>query len=218
MGSPETERDRKPNEVPQHEVTITTPFYMGKYEVTQEQWDAVMASTLPNPSQFRGPKYPVQRVTWGRSVEFCEKLGRTTGRSVRLPTEAEWEYACRAGTRTAFSFGDAYALTDAYAWFGDNAEQTAHPVGEKKPNPWGLYDMHGNVWEWCQDWHVDRYEAAAAADPQGPLSGTHRVLRGGSWLTGADGCRSAHRDPFNPNFRSANRGFRALMVVASRPP
>ncbi len=206
MGSPETEKDRKKDEGPQHEVTISKPFYMGVYEVTQDQYQAVMGS---KPSRFIGSRNPVEQVSWNDAVEFCRKLSQQTGKSVRLPTEAQWEYACRAGTLTRFSFGDSDGSMDSYAWYSKNSGGQTNPVGQKQPNAWGLYDMHGNVWEWCSDWYADSYVNANNVDPQGPGSGTYRVLRGGSWGGNPRGCRSAARDGIVPVLRDRHRlGFR----------
>ena len=154
MGSPGTESDRSNNET-QHRVSITKPFYLGVTEVTQEQYQKVMGT---NPSQFKGPQNPVERVSWAEAVEFCGKLSampaeKTAGHVYRLPTEAEWEYACRSGTTTAYGFGDDASRLGDYGWFRSNSDSGTHPVGEKKPNAWGLYDMHGGVYEWCQDWY-----------------------------------------------------------------
>ena len=146
MGSPESEKDRKDNET-QHLVKITKPYYLGAYEVTQEQYERVMGKNL---SDSKGENKPVENVRWSEAVEFCRKLSEKEGVEYRLPTEAEWEYACRAGTSTAYSFGNDESQLGKYAWYRDNSIST-HPVGELKPNTWGLYDMHGNVWEWCQD-------------------------------------------------------------------
>ncbi|MCY2926365.1 MAG: formylglycine-generating enzyme family protein, partial [Planctomycetota bacterium] len=178
MGSPETEKDRQPDEGPQHEVTISKPFYMGVYEVTQAQYEAVMGT---NPSAFKGSENPVEQVSWDDAVEFCKALSAKTGKAVRLPTEPQWEYACRAGTKTRFGFGDDDTDLRDYAWFSGHSLSKTHPVGEQEPNAWGLYDMHGNVWEWCSDYYADSYANAKTTDPQGPGSGTDRVLRGGGW-------------------------------------
>ena len=194
MGSEKGDNDEKPV----HKVTITKPFYMGKYEVTQEQWEAVMGS---NPSNFKGAKNPVEQVSWEDCEKFIGKLKeKVSGRDFRLPTEAEWEYACRAGSTTDYCYGDGDESLDEYAWYYGNSESKTHPVGQKKANAWGLYDMHGNVWEWCSDWYGD-YADGAVSDPKGPESGSARVLRGGSWGGNARDCRSACRhsyDPFAP--------------------
>ena len=189
MGSPASEKGRDKEER-QHEVTITYPFYIGKYEVTQEQWKAVMGN---NPSNTKGAKLPVTQLSWKACQEFVEKLNVKTNGGYRLPTEAEWEYACRAGTQTAFAFGD--DLTDLHAKFCKNKAASAQPrslVGIYPPNAWGLHDMHGNVWEWCEDWYGD-YPAWAVTDPRGPGTGTHHVIRGGSASLLANECRSAIR-------------------------
>jgi formylglycine-generating enzyme required for sulfatase activity len=157
MGSPDSDKDAFSQEKPQHQVRITKPFYLGKYLVTQEQWEAVMGN---NPSQFRGPKNPVEQVSWDVCQEFVKKLNAKSGPGggkFQLPSEAQWEYACRAGSTTHYFFGDdkPYGLPDKelddYAWYDKNSGRKTHPVGAKKPNAWGLYDMHGNVEEWCQD-------------------------------------------------------------------
>jgi formylglycine-generating enzyme required for sulfatase activity len=194
-----------------HQVTISKPFYLGKYEVTQAQWQAVM---VDKPSNFKGETLPVANVSWGQVQEFIRKLNaREQGTKYRLPTEAEWEYAARAGTTTAYSFGDDERQLAEYAWYSANAGNMAHAVGQKKPNPWGLYDMHGNVWEWVQDWYGP-YTAGNAVDPAGPPSGSHRVGRGGSWYCGARHCRSAdRRHCYAPGARYAYSGFRLLREV-----
>jgi formylglycine-generating enzyme required for sulfatase activity len=209
MGSPGTESDRSDNET-QHRVSITKPFYLGVTEVTQEQYQKVMGT---NPSYFKGPQNPVEQVSWADAVEFCRKLSampaeKTAGHVYRLPTEAEWEYACRSGTTTAYGFGDDASRLDDYGWFTGNSV-SSNPVGEKKPNAWGLYDMHGNVWEWCQDWD-GKYLSGSATDPTGATSGSIRVYRGGGWHDSARYCRSANRYWQTPVIGSNNLGFRVL--------
>jgi len=219
MGSPASEQDRYDNEGPQTVVTLTQGFWMSQYLVTQAQYQDVMGS---NPAYFGGdPRRPVERVTWNDATNYCgvltarERLaGRLpAGYVYRLPTEAEWEYACRAGTMTRFSFGDdpGYSQLGTYAWFAANSSNQTHPVGEKQPNPWGLYDMHGNVWEWCLD-RYGSYPGGAVADPRGPATGSDRVIRGGSW--GYDGrfCRSAYRYDVSPDYRSISVGFRPVLA------
>jgi formylglycine-generating enzyme required for sulfatase activity len=191
------------------EVTLTNAFELGVYEVTQKQYEAVMGT---NPSQFKGPQNPVERVSWDDAVEFCRKLSalpaeKKAGYVYRLPTEAEWECACRAGTTTAYSFGDSDSELGDYAWYNENSVNTTHPVGGKKPNPWGLYDMHGNVFEWCQDWYGD-YPSGAVTDPTGAASGSRRVLRGGSFNFHSSNVRSAYRFLSLPVSRSFPYGFR----------
>jgi formylglycine-generating enzyme required for sulfatase activity len=199
------------DERPVHEVHISTPFYLGKYEVTQGQWQAVMGD---NPSRFTGnPERPVEQVSWHDAQEFVKRLNsKEDGTRYRLPTEAEWEYAARAGTTTTYSFGNAASKLGAYAWYGANAGGSTHPVGQKPPNPWGLYDIYGNVWEWVQDWYGP-YTAATAVDPAGPSSGSNRVNRGGSWIFDARLCRSAYRRYWPPGNRHGILGLRLLRTV-----
>ena len=166
------------------------------------------------PSRFKGLQNPVEKVNWADAVEFCRKLSalpaeKSAGYVYRLPTEAEWEYACRAGTTTRYSFGDSDSELGDYAWYDKNSGRTTHPVGGKKPNAWGLYDMHGNVWERCQDWHGD-YPSGSVTDPTGAVSGSYRVYRGGSWNFISDYCRSADRLRNSPDGRSYYLGFRVL--------
>ena len=229
MGSPADEKDRYPDEGPQTTVTIRHGFWMGKYEVTQAEYLAVMGK---NPSHFTGDETrPVDSVTWADATEYCAQLTkreRTAGRiaaglAYRLPTEAEWEYACRAGTKTRFSYGDDpdYSQLTDYAWYRQNAGFTTHPVGQKKPNPWGLYDMLGNAWEWCQDWY-GAYPGGTAVDPQGPAEpgmNRQRTIRGGDYFNPAQHGRSALRGydfipkhPWPPDF-----GFRVVLAAASPP-
>jgi formylglycine-generating enzyme required for sulfatase activity len=197
-----------------HEVTISKPFYMGVTEVTQAQYQAIMGM---NPSDVKGATNPVEMVSWNDATEFCKKLSEKTRQAVRLPTEAEWEYACRAGTKTAFCFGDADTGLGDYAWYDGNSGSKTHPVGQKKPNAWGLYDMHGNVWEWCADWYAD-YPKGAVTDPQGPTSGASRVLRGGSWNFDPALCRSATRHIYTPDIPCGIFGFRVVVSVSAPGP
>ncbi|MCY2930077.1 MAG: formylglycine-generating enzyme family protein [Planctomycetota bacterium] len=208
MGSPESEKDRGVSEGPPRAVTISKAFCLGVYEVTQEQYEAVMGA---NPSAFKGAKNPAEQVSWDDAVEFCKKLSAKTGKAARLPTEAQWEYACRAGGRTRFGFGETDAALGEYAWCNTNSGGTTHPVGQKKPNAWGLYDMHGNVWEWCSDWYEESYANAGTRDPQGVASGTRRVLRGGCWGFYPQYCRSACRSWGTPPSRAAFCGFRVVV-------
>jgi len=218
MGSPSTEEGRSKMERmegPQHQVRISDGFWMGQTEVTQGQYKSVM-----NAQPWSGENYvresannPAVWVTWDDAAAFCRKLSQQEGKTYRLPTEAEWEYACRAGTTTRFSFGDSYSSLGDYAWFDGNArkvsQQYAHPVGQKKPNPWGMYDMHGNVLEWCNDWYADDYYSESPRnDPTGPDKGSLRVHRGGSWRFTPQYCRSACRVRFTPSGRGSNLGFR----------
>ena len=220
MGSPDSEKDRDKDEGPQHQVTITKPFYMGATEVTQAQWKAVMDTQPWEGKTYAkaGADNAANYITWDDATAFCTALSKKAGRTVRLPTEAEWEYACRAGTTTAYCFGDDASKLGDYAWYDDNAydkdEKYAHPVGVKKPNAWGLYDMHGNVWEWCADWYADSYANTDAQDPKGPANGKYRVLRGGSWDGDPDLCRAAYRTRFTPGYRRY-RGFRVVVVSGS---
>jgi formylglycine-generating enzyme required for sulfatase activity len=202
-------------EKPVHKVTITKPFYLGKYEVTQEQWEAVMGS---NPSYFKGPKNPVERVSWDDCQKFFVKLNAKTGwegSKFVLPTEAQWEYACRAGSTTGYCYGDDESGLGEYAWYDKNSGGKMHPVGEKKPNTFGLYDMHGNVWEWCADWYGS-YREGAVTDPRGPTTGSNRVYRGDGWSGYARGCRSAGRGGSAPGDRGIILGFRVSLVPADK--
>ena len=214
MGSPDSDRYAYDNEKPAHQVTISQPFYLGVHPVTQAQWQAVMGS---NPSRFEGkPRHPVERVSWDEAQQFLQRLNeRRDGYRYALPSEAQWEYACRAGSAGAYCFGDDESQLGAYAWCSDNASGSTHPVGEKQPNAWGLYDMHGNVWEWCQDWYGD-YAADAVTDPSGPATGASRVFRGGGWSSSARGVRSAYRNGFHPGLRDVYLGFRCLSSAPSK--
>jgi formylglycine-generating enzyme required for sulfatase activity/prenyltransferase beta subunit len=204
MGSPKNEEGRNVNEE-QHSVTLTRGFWMGKYEVTQELWEKVMGK---NPSKFKGAKNPVEQVSWNDCREFIDKLNdMTSGGGFRLPTEAEWEYACRAGTTDA-TYLDALNLI---AWHPGNSEGTTHPVGKKRANAWGLHDMIGNVFEWCQDWH-GAYTTDSVTDSVGPSSGSSRVLRGGGWCAYSAYCRAAYRGGAGPASRRIGDGFRVVCV------
>ena len=191
----------------QQQVTLTKDFYMARYPVTQALWQAIMGN---NPSHFKGENHPVEQVSWEDAQEFITKLNERTGENrYRLPTEAEWEYACRSGSSGAYCFGNAKSLLGGYAWYNNNSEQKTHPVGEKKPNAWGLYDMHGNVWEWCQDWY-GAYSLGSVTDHVRLSSGTSRVLRGGCWNYDAWRCQSAARGSLNPGLRYYGVGLRLV--------
>lgn len=214
MGS----EDRNANERPVHEVTISRPFYAGKYEVTQGDWRALMGTTVQGqelkanqswPLPGEGYRYPMYYVSWDDAQEFIQKLNELDdGYLYRLPTEAEWEYAARGGTS-----GDYAGSLEAMAWDGNNSGQQTHPVGTKQPNGFGLYDMHGNVWEWCQDFYDENYYAESpGTDPQGPGTGHNRVLRGGSWFVDGSLLRSAYRVSNAPDTRNDVNGFRVVAV------
>jgi formylglycine-generating enzyme required for sulfatase activity len=208
-------------EFPRHQVRMAKGFWMGQTEATQSQYKSVM-----NAQPWSGQRNvqedansPATYVSWDDAVEFCEKLRQQTHETYRLPTEAEWEYACRAGTTTRLGFGDSDSSLGDYAWFEGNAydvdQKYAHPVGQKKPNPWGLYDMHGNVWEWCSDYYgKEYYSNSPSVDPNGPSSGKARCLRGGSWVNPEFLLRCSFRGGPAPVTRGSNVGFR---VVRSQP-
>jgi len=226
MGSPESEQGRQKNE-DQHEVTISKDYYLGVHEVTQAQYETVMGK---NPSHFQGAivgnenaDLPVENVSWDDTVEFCKRLSdlpeeKKAGREYRLPTEAEWEYACRAGSKTAYAFDDEEGLLPEYGWFKRNSSDRTHTVGLLEPNAWGLYDMHGNVWEFCSDRYGD-YPKGAVSDPSGPSGPkeAYRVYRGGSWGNVAARCRSAYRYLYDPSFRRSI-GFRVALSSQSGIP
>ena len=204
------------DEKPAHTVTLTQPLYVGKFVVTQEQYQAVIGA---NPSNFKGKDNPVEQVSWDDAQTYCKKVTEQTKQTVRLPTEAEWEFACRAGTTTTYHSGDAEADLARVAWYYANSKSTTHPVGQKEPNAFGLYDMHGNVWQWCEDWWEDDYAKSASENPQGPTQGAFRLLRGGSWIDVAPmDCRSASRSGHGPGLRYDYVGFRVGLVPASRAP
>jgi formylglycine-generating enzyme required for sulfatase activity len=229
MGSPDSEPGHRTNESPVHEVVIGKPFYFGIHPVTQAQYLAV---TGKNPAKFTvanggGHEHPVEMVSWDDAVVFCQLLTeraeeRTALRTYRLPTEAEWEYACRAGTATAFGHGPTFAM-------GQGNFDTAHPAGELPPgratgrttpvnrfpaSAWGLNDMHGNVWEWCSDWYAEgHYHKSSLRDPVGAPEGKVKVLRGGSWRNHGAACRSAYRNALAPHQKDSATGFRVVLVV-----
>ncbi len=221
MGSPPEEAERGDDET-QHSVTLTEGFYLGIHPVTQAQWRAVMGN---NPSQFQGENLPMENVPWRNCRMFCEKISQTNGNRYRLPTEAEWEYACRAGTTTTFQFGETITTDqanydDKYPYSqskkGVDRRQTT-PVGSFPPNGWGLFDMHGNVWEWCADWFGSKYyKRSPRQDPQGPERGSYRVLRGGFWSDNACYCRAAYRHNEPPGARFSSIGFRVVFVESER--
>ena len=220
MGSPEDEVGRWKAEGPQHEVRITRGFWLGATPCTQAQWQAV---TGQNPSHFKhDPACPVETVSWEDCMAFCRQLDSLLpGLGAGLPTEAQWEYACRAGTASAFNDGSACRMPegedsalDILGWYGRNSGSATHLVAEKNPNAWGLYDMHGNVWEWCSDLFADSYSFKAQTDPTGPFEGVRRVVRGGSSWSAAKNCRSAYRGRSEPDFRDSYLGFR---LVAGQP-
>jgi formylglycine-generating enzyme required for sulfatase activity len=226
MGAVPQDKEAPSVEKPQHKVRITKPFYLGKYPVTQEEWQKVMGN---NPSRFKelteglifkkvvqvNLKNPVETVSWNDCQEFIQKLSQKEGNTYRLPTGAEWEYAARGGLNSShsssymFTYGDDKDKLGDYAWYDKNSGNTTHPVGQKKPNSIGLYDMMGNVWEWCEDWYDSGYyERGEAVDPGGPSSGSGRVLRGGSWGSFYGHCRTSYRGDLTPDYRDYRLGFR----------
>jgi len=211
MGSPPDERDRYPMEGPVHRVNISNAFYMGKYEVTQKQWRDIMGN---DPSGFEGDNLPVESVSWNDTQEFIKKLNDKEGvNKYRLPSEAEWEYAARAGTSTRYSFGDNESELGDYEWYNGNSGSETHDVGQKKPNPWGLFDSHGNVWEWVQDtWH-DNYNGAPADGSAWEGDGSYRVFRGGRWYDLARYQRSANRNRNDADYSRDFLGFRLLRIL-----
>jgi formylglycine-generating enzyme required for sulfatase activity len=213
MGSPNNESGRGGNEGPEHEVTISKGFWMGKYEVTQEQYEQV---TGHNPSNVKADNNPVESVSWDDANKFCETMVKKTGKAVRLPTEAEWEYACRAGTTTKYYAGNGLSDLVKTGWYR-NTEGGIHPVGQKEPNPFGLYDMLGNVWEWCEDrYDEDYYRHSPGKDPRGPATGSSRVFRGGSWYAYATRCRAAQRNARSPGHSESGLGFRVVLPPGQR--
>ena len=216
MGSENGDDD----EQPVREVIISRDFYMGVYEVTQAQWERVMGTTLEQQSDSsdfqgiygEGVDFPMYHVSWEDARAFAERLNvlEKCNACYRLPTEAEWEYAARAGTSTEYSFGDDVDQLGNYGWYRDNSGNETHPVGQKQPNPWGLYDIHGNVWEWVSDWYAVQYENGTVTDPTGTATGSNRVVRGGSWDNSAGFLRSAFRRFYSPGLRDGYLGFRLV--------
>jgi formylglycine-generating enzyme required for sulfatase activity len=244
MGSDKTvDKDASDAQMPRHTVKITKPFFLGIYEVTQEEYQNVMgtnpssrsalSSSKDLVSKLERRKHPVQKVSWLDAIAFCNALsvkerlkpfykidGSTvtvpdwSGNGYRLPTEAEWEYACRAGKTTRYSFGDNEASLESFAWFVSNSKEHSHPVGEKLVNPFGLYDMHGNVWEWCWDW-FGSYSGQTQSDPHGPEKGTSKVIRGGSWQNSSKQCLPAFRSGSTLKESDAFLGFRVARLPSS---
>ena len=200
------------DKTPVHKVTISKPFELGTYLVTQREWKAVMGN---NPSRFKGDALPVDNVSWNDVQDFIKKLNQKEGvDKYRLPSEAEWEYACRAGTTARHFFGDDESRLGEYAWYSDNSDEKTHLVGQKKPNPWGLYDMYGNVWEWVQDtWHADYDGAPTDGSAWKSRDGSLQVHRGGSYYSLAHNCQSANRSSYDPRLREKHLGFRLLMEI-----
>jgi len=210
MGSPADALGSERNEQ-QFEVSLSKGFWMQQTELTQTQYETLMGI---NPSHFRGDSNPVESVNFSDAKEYCRRLGelppeKKSGNLYRLPTEAEWEFACRAGSTSSFCFGDDETMLEEYGWFNRNAARTTHPVGVKKPNAWGLHDMHGNVGEWCSDWY-SAYPSDPQTDPHGAESGDQIVVRGGGWFYVPQNSRSAHRDAYPKAARYVGLGFRLV--------
>ena len=220
MGSPASEKGHLDREGPQRMVTLSKPFWLGNTEVTQGQYEAITGETPWKGQAYAkaNPQHAASHVSWNDATAFCKALSKRTKQTVRLPTEAEWEYACRAGSEDAYSFGDDASKLGEYAWYRRNTytknENYAHAAGKKTPNAWGLHDMHGNVWEWCSDWYQISYKGLPAKDPKGQNNKGLRVLRGGSWIRDPGICRSASRDWCNPEDRFFNCGFRVAVSVS----
>ncbi len=225
MGSPSGELGRDDDEGPRRVVAITRPYYIGSTEVTQAQYATVMQT---NPSRYKGGNRPVDSVVWLRAAVFCDRVSQLTGKQVRLPTEAEWERACRAGSDERFCYGDDSKRLGLFATYRheqgpvtlsrtdpNESGSGTSPVASHRPNAWGLYDMHGNLFEWCSDWYRDAYDANERIDPEGPSDGPYRVLRGGSFASPDWLCRSAYRHRFSADGRYNHLiGFRVVMIPA----
>lgn len=213
MGSPPELGDG--DEGPQHNVTLTRSFYLGKHEVTQAQWQQLMDS---NPSHFKGAQRPVDTVSWDDCQRFLGKAAEKSGRKFSLPTEAQWEYACRAGTTTHWSFGSKAEAGREFAWMAPNSGGVTHPVGEKKPNAWGVHDLHGNIAEWCADRYANPYPKGDATDPIGSATGEARVVRGGAWGDHAENIRSAYRSCNGADGAHDGIGFRCVILMENVSP
>ena len=206
MGATSEQGSEISDEKPVHSVTLSG-YYIGKTEVTQALWQAVMGS---NPSYFEGDDLPVEQVSWDDCQEFIRKLNSLTGQNFRLPTEAEWEFACRGGNNSRGYKYSGSNYIDNVAWYDGNSGGKTHPVATKSPNELGIYDMSGNVWEWCADWYGD-YSSGRQTNPKGPYDGSSRVGRGGSWIINARGCRSSNRNNGNPTYRNDGLGLRLAL-------
>jgi formylglycine-generating enzyme required for sulfatase activity len=213
--SPRADLLAKNDEIPEHMVNITKVFYLGKHEVTQRQWQALMGN---NPSSFKAPDNPVENVSYQDALIFIEKLNQKEGTTrYRLPSEAEWTYAAKAGSSGIWHFGNDPKDLGLYAWFKDNSSLVAHPVGEKRPNQWDLYDMLGNVWEWVSDYYSEDYYATGPnADPKGPSQGSLRVIRGGAFDKSSEFLRIQNRAMDNPTLTNASLGFRVAFTPAEK--
>jgi len=207
MGSPEGEEGHAANETPARRVRISKPFYLGRFEITQAQYRAVMGEI---PGGAQRDTLPVSQITYADALEFCRRLSSTANVEVRLPTEAQWEYACRAGAKSRYCSGSTEADLGRVAWYSGNSGAKAHPVGQKQPNAWGLYDMHGNVWEYCADF-IDDYATMPGTDPVGRITPRHGAMRGGGWMHGPEDCRAATRLISDDMFGGA--GFRIALSV-----
>ena len=209
MGATSEMKNPNSNEKPVHQVTLTNDYYMGKYEVTQALWQAVMGS---NPSEYKGDNLPVETVSWNDCQKFISKLNSLTGRMFRLPTEAEWEYAARGGKESrGYQYSGSSNISDV-AWYDGNSGSKTHPVGTKQANELGIYDMSGNVWEWCSDWYSS-YSSSSQTNPTGSDSGSARVSRGGGWFNDASYCRLSVRFYYTPDFRLDILGLRLALSV-----
>ncbi|MGD2009870.1 MAG: formylglycine-generating enzyme family protein [Desulfobacterales bacterium] len=212
MGGDKILEQAEDHETPRHIVKFSKTFFIGKYEVTQAQWSAIMDN---NPSEFKDDRRPVERVSWNDVQAFIHKLNNIEETNkYRLPTEAEWEYAARADSESSYTFGSDTNILSQYAWYRNNSGGETHPVGQLNPNAWGLYDMHGNVHEWCQDWFDRKYYSQSPSNaPSGPLTGLAKALRGGDWGSEDWYCRCASRSLSSPDRRSDRLGFRLIRMV-----